>query len=94
MRLPNPPGHRVLIGEQPVVGGKFQLPHPGAGMTDYGCTEAAGITGRNTACEEYPRVSAVTRAGNFQRRRHTQFVAGLDESLRILSPLGLVEIHR
>ena len=85
-------GHRVLVREQAVVGLQLQLSGARAGVADDGRAQAAGVTGRHPAGEEYPSVRAIPGAGNLQGNGHAQLVARLHEGAGILSPLGFVEI--
>ena len=85
-------GHRVLVREQPVVAREPELPRARAGVADDGRAQAAGITCRHPTGEEHPGVSPLTGARNLQRRGHAQLRARLHECLRIVPPLGLVEV--
>lgn len=55
-------GHRVLIGEQAIVGRELQLPGTRAGMTDDGRAQAAGIARRHSASEKHPGVRSFSGA--------------------------------
>ena len=87
-------GHRVLIGKQAIVGAQFQLPGARASVADDGRTQTAGIARRHRASEENPDMRALAGTGNFQRRRHAQRLAGLDEGAHVVAPSGFVEIDR
>ena len=64
-QVPEPAfGHRVLVGEQPVVGVQLELPRACARVADDGRAQAPRVTGRNPAGEKYPGVSATPRARN------------------------------
>src|ERR1700690_2852179 len=45
-------GHRVLVGEQPVIGVQLKLPRARAGVADYGRTQAPRVTGGNPTRKE------------------------------------------
>jgi hypothetical protein len=92
-QVPEPAfGHRVLVGEQPVVGVQLELPHARARMADDGGAQAPRVAGRNPAGEEYPGVSATPGARNLQRRGHAKRLAGLHECSRILPPFRFIEV--
>ena len=55
-------GHRILIGEQAVVGFEFQLASASTGVADDGRAESARIPSRYDAGEENPGVCTLARA--------------------------------
>ncbi len=61
-------------------------------MTDDGGAKTPGVTCRNTADEKHPCVCAIPGPRNFQRKWHTQFMAGLHESTGIITAVGFVKI--
>ena len=87
-------GHRVLIRKQAVVGAELQLAGACAGVADEGGTQPASIACRHAGGEEDPRVCPIAGAGDFKRDRHAQRIARAGEGARILSPLGIIEVHR
>ena len=62
-------------------------------MADDGGAKAPGVTCRNTAGEENPRVGAIPRPRDFQRRWNTQFLTGLHEGSCVVTPVGLVKVR-
>ena len=52
-------GHRILIGEQPVVGFELELPRAGASVADDGRTESACVPSRHAAGEENPGMRTI-----------------------------------
>ena len=85
-------GHRILIGEQAVVGFELQLAIAGESVADDGRAESACIPSRYAAGEENPSVRAVAGASYFKGDRHTQLVTRLVKRLGILAPFRLIEI--
>src|SRR5487761_2455656 len=70
-------GHRILIGEQPVIRLQLQLPGSRAGMADDGRTHATSIAGRDPASEEHPRVRPFAGARNLESNGHAKFTTRL-----------------
>src|SRR6218665_787688 len=86
--------HRVLVGEQPVVGAQLQLPGPRTDMADEGGPEATDITRIHLLQKKQPAVAPTARTGTPQRSRTPNRPAGLDECQGVLAPLLLVEVDR
>ena len=86
--------HRVLIGEETVIGLERQLPGAGAGVADDRGTQSAGVAGGNASGKEQPCVRTVTGARNFECDWHAQCLTGLNEGLCIFAPLGFIKIYR
>ena len=61
-------------------------------MTDDRRAQASGIARRHPASEKQPGVRTVAGAGNLKGDRRPKLVTRLDESPRVLPPVGLVEI--
>ena len=87
-------GHGVLIRKQTVVAGQGQLSGAVAGVAYQRGPALASLAGRDRLGKKDPGMSAVAKAGNFQRRRNAEFPAGLHEGLGILPPVGLIEVSR
>ena len=52
-------GHRILIGEQPVIGFELELPRAGASVADDGRTKSACVPSRHAAGEENPGMRTI-----------------------------------
>jgi len=86
--------HRVLIGEQTVVGAERDVMTPGHRL---GEEEAAHLPsgGRgHWGVEEEPRVRAVAGARSFDGHGHAEVFAGLAKRRNVVGPRVLVEVRR
>lgn len=84
-------GQGVLVGKQPIVRLKFQLPGSGAGVADDGGAKTARIP-RGHGAGKNPGMCACAGAGNFDGDGYAKFVAGNGKSFGIVAPLSLVKI--
>jgi hypothetical protein len=95
MRLPSqPPEHRVLIGEESVVGFEFDFMPPGHGAGKQRRTELSHQICSDRFIEEEPGMSVMTGARTLNRHRQSKGRADLSESGPILLPAIFIKIDR
>ena len=85
-------GHRVLAGEQPVVGGETYLVAVVDRLGQHGAPEVARDRGGHRAVEEDPDVAASSRSRPFHGGGHAECVAGAPDGGDVVLPRRLVEV--
>ena len=85
-------GHRVLIGEESVVGFELDLMPFAHGAGKQRRTEFSCQAGGNRVSEEEPGVGAMTGARTLNRHRHRKGRADTVESGHILLPAIFIEV--
>ena len=90
----SPARHRVLVGEQPVVGAEREVMAPGHGLGKEEAAHPPGGDRRNRGGEEEPRVRTVAGARSLDGHGHAEVFAGLAEGRDVARPRVLVEVRR